>query len=101
MAQEAVECAMASGDLGVIADAFNHRGGAKSVSGDSSDRFDFEEALAGFREVDTVSGPRGSSKVWPFENSRTGIWTLLEPGSTRVWTSLEICLSLPTGRSSS
>ena len=56
MAQEAVDLATSSGDLAVIADAFNHRGAAKSACGDSSDRSDFEEALAGFRDVDNHFG---------------------------------------------
>jgi predicted ATPase/class 3 adenylate cyclase len=56
MAQEAVELAIASGDLAVIAEALHHRGDAKSACNVSTDRFDFEEALAGFREVDDRFG---------------------------------------------
>jgi predicted ATPase len=56
MAQEAVELAMASGDRAVIADELEKRGQAKSACSDSTDRFDFEEALAGFREVDDRFG---------------------------------------------
>jgi hypothetical protein len=56
MAQEAVELAMASGDLAIIASQLNHRGEAKSACGDSTDRFDFEDSLARFREVDDRFG---------------------------------------------
>jgi hypothetical protein len=56
LAQEAVEFAMASGDLAVIASQLNHRGQAKSACGDSTDRLDFEESLAWFREVDDRFG---------------------------------------------
>ena len=55
-AQEAVELAMVSGDLAVIAEALHHRGDAKSACNDSTDRFDFEDALAGFREVNDRFG---------------------------------------------
>jgi hypothetical protein len=56
LAQESVDLAMVSGDRTVIADAFNHRGGTKSACRDADDRIDFEEALAGFREVDDRFG---------------------------------------------
>ena len=56
IAEEAVELAMASGDPAVLAEALHHRGDAKSFCGDSTDRFDFEDALAGFREVDDRFG---------------------------------------------
>jgi predicted ATPase/class 3 adenylate cyclase len=56
LAQEAVELAMACGDLSVIASQLNHRGAAKSACSDSTDRFDFEESLARFREVDDRFG---------------------------------------------
>ena len=56
MAQESVELAMASGDLAVIASQLNHRGEAKTACSDSTDRFDFQESLARFREVDDHFG---------------------------------------------
>jgi predicted ATPase len=56
MAREGVELATASGDPAVIAQALHHRGDAKSFCGDSTDRFDFEDALAGFREADDRFG---------------------------------------------
>jgi predicted ATPase len=55
-ARESVELAKASGDPAIMADALNHRGQAKSACGDSSDRFDLEEALARFQEVDDRFG---------------------------------------------
>jgi len=56
MAEESCAFAAASGDRFVVADALNHRGAAKSACGDPSDQADFEEALAGFREVDNRFG---------------------------------------------
>ncbi len=56
LAEQSVTIAQVSGDPFVIADAFNHRGAAKSACGDSGDRADFDRALAGFRTVDNRFG---------------------------------------------
>ena len=56
LTQKSVALAEASGNQYVMADAFSHRGAVKLVSGDSSDREDFDKALAGFRAVDNRFG---------------------------------------------
>jgi predicted ATPase/class 3 adenylate cyclase len=56
LTQQAVELAIASGNQAVIAYQLNNRGQSKSACGDSTDRLDFEDSLARFREVDDRFG---------------------------------------------
>jgi non-specific serine/threonine protein kinase len=92
LAQEAVELAMASGDPAVIAYELDHRGEAKSACGDSTDRFDLEDALAGFLKLDDRFGISGVLQGLAIRELKDGN---LDAARARINESLDLSRELP------